>query len=76
MNRYLPGLFVVLLALSACATTGGASSGTPSLSPTPEASEPSPATDGDGDDGSEGAIDHPTGSEAVLVISSAGGASG
>jgi hypothetical protein len=73
MNRYLPGIFVVLLALSACAAAGGPGSVAPSASPTPEASSSPPPTEGGGDDGSGGAIDHPTGSEAVLAITSAGG---
>jgi hypothetical protein len=73
MNRYLPGIFVVLLALSACAAAGGPGSVAPSASPTPDASSSPPPTEGGGDDGSGGAIDHPTGSEAVLAITSAGG---
>jgi hypothetical protein len=75
MNRSLPSLFVLLLALSACAATGGAASEAPSVpsTPDPSGSPPPRPTDGDGEEGSEGGIDHPTGSEAVLVVSSAGG---
>ena len=78
MNRYLPGLFAMLFALSACASTGGAASDAPSDPSTPAPSDAAgesgapTATDGEGDGGG-GAIDHPTGSEAVLVVSSAGG---
>lgn len=60
MKRFLPGLFVVLIVLSACAASGG-SSGEPSGSTTP------PSAGGTGD------IEHPTGSEAILVVESSGG---
>ena len=63
MKLSIPGLFVVLLVLTACSTPGGAPSGSPGESP---GVSPPPATDA-------GGIDHPTGSEAVLVVDSAGG---
>ena len=60
MKRFLPGLFVVLIVLTACAASGG-SSGEPSGSTTP------PSSGGTGD------IEHPTGSEAILIVDSTGG---
>lgn len=60
MNRFAPVLLVVLLAISGCA----ASAASQSSSPDPTASH---------EDGSTGAIEHPTGSEAVLVVTSEGG---
>ena len=64
MKRILPGLFVVLIVLTACAASGG-SSGEPPGSTSP------PATDGSS--GEPGEIDHPTGSDPILVIDSSGG---
>ena len=61
MKRILPGLIAMLLVLSACAATGGASSRSPS------ADASSPPTGGN--DG----IEHPAGSDAILAITSAGG---
>ena len=61
MKRILPGVFAVLIFLTACAGSSGQ---------TPEGSSP-PASDGGPDD--PGAIDHPTGSEAILVVDSSGG---
>jgi len=60
MKRILPGLFVVLIVLTACAASGGSSSGPPSST--------SPPSSGDAS-----GIDHPTGSEAILVVDSSGG---
>ncbi len=60
MKRFLPGLFVVLIVLTACAASGG-SSGEPPGSTSP------PSSGGTGD------IEHPTGSEAILVVDSSGG---
>ena len=60
MKRILPGLFVGLLFLSACAASGG-SSGEP-----PDGGS-SPGSAG------QGAIEHPTGAEAILVVDSSGG---
>lgn len=61
MKRILPGLFVVLLALSACAAPGG-----------PRGSSPGDSPD-DGDSGT-GGIEHPTGhDEPILIVDSAGG---
>ena len=68
MKRSLPALLVLLFALSACAASGGAS---PGASDPPESPAPS-ASDGDGGDGGSG-IEHPTGSEAILVVESTGG---
>lgn len=73
MNRYLPGLFAMLFALSACAASGGTPSDSPSASPPPDASGSPAPTGGGGDSESEGGIDHPTGPEAVLAVTSAGG---
>ena len=64
MKRILPGLFVVLIVLTACAASGG-STGEPPGSTSPPAS--------DGSSGEPGEIDHPTGSEAILVVDSSGG---
>ncbi len=69
MNRTAPTLFVLLLVLAACGASGG--DGEESDSPSPSEA-PSPS-DGGGEGGTDGQIDHPQGSEAVLVISSAGG---
>jgi len=68
MIRFAPVLLVVLVALSGCAGSAGSSSDPPgsSLGGSGEndASPSAPET---------GAIDHPTGSEAVLVVTSEGG---
>ena len=64
MKRNLPGLFVVLILITACAASGG-SSGSPSGGSSP------PASDGSSEE--PGAIDHPRGREAILVVDSAGG---
>lgn len=62
----LPGVIAVLLVLPACAATG-ASSADPAA---PESGQPStPPTDS----GGNGGIEHPAGSDAVLVVGSAGG---
>lgn len=61
MKRILPGVLAVLL-LTACAATGASSA-----DPEPSEADPSTAPDGDG------GIEHPAGSDAVLVVSSAGG---
>jgi hypothetical protein len=60
MKRILPGLFVGLLFLNACAASGGSSGEAP---------------DGGSSAGSagQGAIEHPTGAEAILVVDSSGG---
>ena len=59
MKRTFPGCFVVLVLLAACAAPGG---GSPPTS--------APPTTGNG--GSED-IDHPTGSEPILIVDSTGG---
>jgi hypothetical protein len=61
MKRTFPGLFVMLVAVSACAAPGGS----PGRSSDPSAPTPS--------DGGTGGIAHPTGDEAILVVDSAGG---
>lgn len=61
MNRTVPGLLAVLLVLSACASSGGA----PGSSPGGSGSSP-PTAGGDG-------IDHPAGTDPILVVRSAGG---
>ena len=57
----------MLLVLTACAAGGGGGS--------PDASEPaaSPAASGQGGGGGTDGIEHPTGSEAVLVVENTGG---
>ena len=65
MKRTMPGLFVVLLAISACAAPGSS----PDPSPTGE----SPGPDPTGGSGGTGGIEHPGGSEAILILDSAGG---
>jgi hypothetical protein len=63
MSRFAPALLVLLVALSGCARLLGSSS------------DPS-GTSGDGASASArdtGAIDHPTGSEPILVVTSEGG---
>ena len=68
MNRFAAVLLVVLVVLAGCSGSAGSSSGPPSGSPSDSGddggSPPPPTT---------GAIDHPTGSEAVLVVTSEGG---
>ena len=66
MKRILPGLFVVLLSLAACAVPGGSPGESADGSSPPESS-------GAGGGDEVGAIDHPTGSEAILVVDSSGG---
>ncbi|MGQ0609379.1 MAG: hypothetical protein ACT4OQ_13090 [Chloroflexota bacterium] len=70
MKRSMSGSLVVLLVLAACAAPGGSPGGSPGESPG-ESSPPAPSDGGGG--GGTGAIDHPTGSEAILVVDSAGG---
>ena len=60
MKRTLPGYLVVLLVLTACAATGGGSAGT------------SPPDESGGSGDSDG-IEHPTGTDAILVVDSTGG---
>lgn len=64
MKRIPPGLFVVLIVLSACAASGGSSGEPPGGSGPPASDDAS---------GGPGAIDHPTGSEAILVLDYSGG---
>ena len=71
MKRTIPGFLVMLLLLSACAASGVAPTSTGSGDPSPEASEPPPSESEGG--GETGAIEHPTGAEAVLVVGSEGG---
>ena len=59
MKRTLPGYFAVLILLAACAAPGG---GSPSSSP--------PASNGGGGSGD---IEHPTGSEPILIVDNTGG---
>ena len=60
MKRILPGLFVGLMFISACAASGGSSSD-PSDSGRPPGSA------------GQGEIEHPSGAEAILVVDSSGG---
>ncbi|MEO7295619.1 MAG: hypothetical protein ABIZ57_05715, partial [Candidatus Limnocylindria bacterium] len=69
MKRTLPGLVVVLLLLAACAASGASPGSSQGESP---GASPPPSSDGS-DGGGIGAIEHPTDSEAVLVVDSAGG---
>jgi len=76
MKRTVPGLFVVLLVLSACAAGGGSPSPSADPSGSPDASEPPApsASPGDSDGGGTGGdVEHPTGSEAIVVVRLAGG---
>jgi hypothetical protein len=57
MKHILPGMFVVLLVLAACAAPGASSGGSSGESP----------------GSSTGGIEHPTGSEAILVVGASGG---
>ncbi|MCA1571820.1 MAG: hypothetical protein LC798_16205, partial [Chloroflexi bacterium] len=68
MKRSLQGPFVVLVVLAACAAPGGSPGGPSSESPD-QSSSPAPDTGG----GETGAIDHPTGDEAILVVDYTGG---
>ena len=68
MKRTAPALLVMLLVLAACGASGaggGSASPPPSVAPSPSG--------GGGETGSDGQIDHPEGSEAVLAITWAGG---
>ncbi|MGH2402456.1 MAG: hypothetical protein ACRDE6_07060, partial [Candidatus Limnocylindria bacterium] len=65
MKRTLPGLIIVLFALAACAAPGASPPGSTGASPDPSNAPPT--------DAETGAIEHPTGSEPILVVSSAGG---
>jgi hypothetical protein len=62
MKRTLPGVFAMLIGLSACAASGGG--------PSPGASSP---PSGNGGGGGGGDIEHPSGSEAILVVDNVGG---
>jgi hypothetical protein len=68
MIRFAPVLLVVLVALSGCAGSAGSSSDPPGSS-----SGGSGENDASPSEPETGAIDHPTGSEAVLVVTSEGG---
>jgi hypothetical protein len=59
MKRTFPGYFAVLILLASCAAPGGGSPAT------------SPAASNDG--GDSGDIEHPTGSEPILIVDSTGG---
>jgi hypothetical protein len=63
MKRTLPSLVAMLIFLTACAAPGGRS---------PDGSSPPGSGDG-GAGGGGDAIEHPTGSEAVLVVDHVGG---
>lgn len=63
----LPGAIAMHLLLTACAATG-ASSAAPDASASGERSSAPPT-----EEGGQGAIQHPAGSDAILVVSSAGG---
>lgn len=66
MKRELPGLLAMLVFLAACAAPGGAS---PAASDGAASPGTSPGASGGGGDG----IGHPTGSDPILVVESAGG---
>lgn len=74
MKRTVPGLLVMLLVLSACAGGGGSQPPSADPSRSPDASEPPPSSPADSDgNGTGGGVEHPTGSEAVIVVRLAGG---
>ena len=60
MKRTLPGYLVMLLVITACTATGGGSPGT------------SPPAESGGSGDSDG-IEHPTGTDAILVVDNTGG---
>ena len=66
MNRVLPGLLVMLVLLAACAAPGGAP-------PAGSDRGASPGSSGGGDGGVGDGIGHPTGSDPIFVVESAGG---
>ena len=73
MKRILPSLFVLLLVLAACAAPGSTPAGSSGQEP-PAGSGPPGTGGGEGGEGGEsGAIEHPGGSDAILVVGSAGG---
>lgn len=61
MKRMLPSVFVVLTVVTACGAPGESPGGS------------SPPASGGGSPAGPGAIDHPTGSDAILVVDSTGG---
>jgi hypothetical protein len=69
MKRSLPGFFVAFLVLAGC----GASGGSPPVSEAPSASPGASAPPSSDDGGSTGDIEHPSGSEAIIAITWAGG---
>ena len=73
MKRSVPGFFVVLLVLAGCASTGGSPPASDAPSAPPESSAPSPSAPPDDGGESTGDIEHPTGSEAIIAITWAGG---
>ena len=71
MKRSVPGFFVVLLVLAGCASSGGTPPASEEPSTPPESAGPSaPPSD---DDNGSGDIEHPTGSDAIIVIRNVGG---
>lgn len=71
MKRTVPALFVLILILAACGASGG---GPESGSPSPSApGSEAPPSEAGGESESDGRIDHPQGSDAVLAITWAGG---
>jgi hypothetical protein len=73
MKRSVPGFFVVLLVLAGCASSGGSPPASDGPSAPPESSSPPASTPPSDDGGSTGDIEHPTGSEAIIGITWAGG---
>jgi len=73
MKRSVPGLFAVLVVLAACAASGGTPGSPPGSSaddsPGPSGSAAPPGASG----GNGGEIEHPAGSEPVLVVEESGG---
>jgi hypothetical protein len=69
MKRTAPGLFVVLVLLAACASTGRS----PGASETDAGGSTPPSASG-GDGGTSGGIEHPTAAEEpILIVEEAGG---
>lgn len=73
MKRTAPGFFVVLLVFAGCAASGGSPPASEDPSAPPGSSAPDPSTPPSDDGGSGGDIEHPTGSEAIIAVTSAGG---
>ena len=72
MKRTAPGPIVLLLVLTACAAQSGGSVSPPGSSP-PSSGPPAASAEPSTGASEDGAIEHPTGDEPILVVSSEGG---